>query len=265
LTFRPGAATILGRITRSTFEEVVLKESPTLAIALVAAGVAAAGWFVGNGFVRGRTAGRYVSVKGVAQRDVVADMALWPIRFTASDNVLSEAQKKFDASKGTILAFLSKGGIDTSKTELQSFEVVDAMADRYRSETPSSRFIVSGTLMVRVDDPKLVQVASQNVGELAQSGVVIASGSQYGGGGPTYLFTKLNDSKPEMIAEATASAREAAQQFAKDSGSHLGPIRQASQGVFQILPRDPAPGVAEESQSNKTVRVVTTVEYYLEN
>ncbi|HET6462394.1 MAG TPA: SIMPL domain-containing protein, partial [Candidatus Krumholzibacteria bacterium] len=202
----------------------MLRESPTFAIALVAAGVAVAGWFVGNGFVRGRTAGRSVSVKGVAQRDVVADIALWPIRFTASDNVLVEAQKKFDANKGAILSFLSKSGIDATKTELQSFEVADAMADRYRSQMPSSRFIISGTLMVRVDDPKLAQEASQNVGELAQSGVVIASGNQYGGGGPTYLFTKLNDSKPEMIAEATASAREAAEQFAKDSGSHLGPI-----------------------------------------
>jgi hypothetical protein len=243
----------------------VLKDGPTLAIALLAAGVAAAGWFVGNGFVQGRTADRFVSVKGVAQRDVVADIAFWPVRFTSSDNVLADAQKKFDASRSAILAFLKKNGIEAEKIELQSFEVVDAMADRYRSETPSSRFIISGTLMVRVDDPKLVQQASQNVSELAQNGVVIASGSQYGGGGPTYVYTRLNDSKPEMIAEATASAREAAQQFAKDSGSHLGPIRQASQGVFQILPRDPAPGVAEESQSNKTVRVVTTVEYYLED
>lgn len=242
-----------------------MKDGPTLAIALLAAGVAAAGWFVGNGFVQGRTADRFVSVKGVAQRDVVADIAFWPVRFTSSDNVLADAQKKFDASRSAILAFLKKNGIEAEKIELQSFEVVDAMADRYRSETPSSRFIISGTLMVRVDDPKLVQQASQNVSELAQNGVVIASGSQYGGGGPTYVYTRLNDSKPEMIAEATASAREAAQQFAKDSGSHLGPIRQASQGVFQILPRDPAPGVAEESQSNKTVRVVTTVEYYLED
>jgi len=231
----------------------------------MAVGIAAAGWFVGNGFVRGRTADRYVSVKGVSERDVVADIAIWPIRFTSSDNALAAAQTRFDASRKSILAFLEKSGIDVGHTELQSFEVVDVMADRYRSETPSARFIISGTLMVRVDDPQLVQKASQNVGELAQSGVVIASGSQFGGGGPTYLFTKLNDSKPEMIAEATASAREAAQQFAKDSGSHLGPIRQASQGVFQILPRDPAPGVAEESQANKTVRVVTTVEYYLEH
>jgi uncharacterized protein len=243
----------------------VLKEGSSAAIALLAVGVAAAGWFVGNGFVRGRTADRYVSVKGVSERDVVADIALWPIRFTSSDDVLAQAQKKFDDSKKAILAFLVKNGIEASRTELQSFEVADAMADRYRSQTPSSRFIISGTLMVRVDNPQLVQQASQNVGELAQSGVVITSGSQYGAGGPTYLFTKLNDSKPEMIAEATASAREAAEQFAKDSGSHLGPIRQASQGVFQILPRDRAPGVAEESQSNKTVRVVTTVEYYLEH
>lgn len=243
----------------------MLKEGSALSIALLAVGVALAGWFVGNGFVKGRTADRYVSVKGVSERDVVADIALWPIRFTSSDNALAEAQRKFDASRAAILAFLEKNGIPADHTELQSFEVVDAMADRYRSESAASRFIVSGTVMVRVDDPALVQRASQNVGELAQTGVVIASGSQYGGGGPTYLFTKLNDSKPEMIAEATASAREAAEQFAKDSGSHLGPIRQASQGVFQILPRDRAPGVAEESQLNKTVRVVTTVEYYLED
>jgi hypothetical protein len=244
----------------------LLKEGSSLAIAILAVGVAAAGWFVGNGFVRGRTADRYVSVKGVSERDVVADIAFWPIRFTSSDNILAEAQKKFDGSRAAILAFLGRNGISADHTELQGFEVVDAMADRYRGESgASSRFIISGMLMVRVTDPALVQKASQSVGELAQAGVVIASGSQYGGGGPTYLFTKLNDSKPEMIAEATASAREAAEQFAKDSGSHLGPIRQASQGVFQILPRDRAPGVAEESQSNKTVRVVTTVEYYLEN
>jgi len=243
----------------------MLKTVSTFAVALLAVGIAVSGWFIGNGFVRGRTADRYVSVKGVSERDVVADIALWPIRFTAGDDVLAQAQKKFDDSRQAILAFLQKNGIDASQTELLAFEVIDAMADRYRSDTRSSRFIVSGTLMVRVDDPLIVQKASQNVGELAQTGVVLTSGNQYGGGGPTYLFTKLNDSKPEMIAEATASAREAAEQFAKDSGSHLGPIRQASQGVFQILPRDRAPGVAEESQLNKTVRVVSTVEYYLEH
>jgi hypothetical protein len=241
-----------------------VKEGSAFPVVLLAIGVAAAGWFVGNGFVRGRAADRFVSVKGVSERDVAADIALWPIRFTSTDDVLARAQQKFDESRQAIVAFLARNGIDAARTELQSFEVVDAMADRYRNDAASSRYIINGTLMVRVEDPALVKQASQNVGELAQTGVVITSGQGYGGG-PTYLFTRLNDLKPAMIAEATASARQAAEQFARDSGSRLGPIRQASQGVFQILPRDRAPGVMEESQTNKTVRVVTTVEYILED
>jgi hypothetical protein len=241
-----------------------MREGTPFSVAVLALGVALAGWFVGNGFVRGRTADRFVSVKGVSERDVTADMALWPIRFTSTDDVLARAQQKFDESRQAIVAFLGRNGIGAERAELQAFEVVDALADRYRNDAATSRYIISGTLMVRVEDPELVRRASQNVGELAQTGVVITSGGGYGGG-PTYLFTKLNDLKPEMIAEATASAREAAEQFAKDSESRLGPIRQASQGVFQILPRDRAPGVMEESQVNKTVRVVTTVEYRLED
>ena len=93
--------------------------------------------------------------------------------------------------------------------------------------------------------------------------VLSSGGMGYGSSGPTYLFTRLNDLKPAMIREATASAREAAAQFAADSRSRLGGIRQANQGVFVILPRDQAQGVSEGAQPNKTVRVVTTVQYYL--
>jgi hypothetical protein len=232
---------------------------------VLAVGVALAGWFIGNGFVRSRTADRYVSVKGVSERDVVANMALWPLRFVSTDDNLARAQQKFDESKQAVLAFLGKHAIDAGSVELQNFDVTDILANPYRSEgTVTSRYIISGTLMVRVEDPTLVQKASQDLGSLVQSGVVFSSQGGYGGG-PTYLFTQLNDLKPQMIAEATASAREAAEQFANDSDSELGPIRTASQGVFQILPRDRAPGVSEESQLNKTVRVVTTVEYALED
>ncbi len=234
----------------------------TIALAVA---VALAGWFIGNGFVRGRTADRFVSVKGVSERDVTATMALWPLRFVSTDDNLARAQQKFDESKQAVIAFLGKHAIDASSVELQGFDVTDVLANPYRGDgTVTSRYIISGTLMVRVDDPTLVQKASQDLGSLVQSGVVFSSQGGYGGG-PTFLFTKLNDFKPEMIAEATASAREAAAQFAKDSGSRLGGIRTASQGVFQILPRDRAPGVMEESQLNKTVRVVTTVEYALED
>jgi hypothetical protein len=242
-----------------------MKYASVLACVVLGAGVALAGWFVGNGFVRARSADRFVSVKGVSERDAVADLALWPLRFSATDDDLTRAQAKFDASRKAVMDFLTRHGIEPSRAELQGFEVTDVLANPYRAPgAVASRFIIAGTLMVRVDDPLLVQKASQNLGELVQGGVVFSSQGGFGGG-PTYLFSGLNDLKPEMIAEATASAREAAEQFARDSGSRLGGIRLASQGIFQILPRDRAPGVMEESQINKTVRVVTTVEYALED
>ena len=104
--------------------------------------------------------------------------------------------------------------------------------------------------------------AAQNVSELVDSGVVLSS--DYGPSGPTYLFNGLNDIKPAMIAEATAAARESAQQFARDAEAKLGSLRRANQGVFQILARDQAPGVSEQQQLVKTVRVVSTFDYYLE-
>ncbi|MGH7553651.1 MAG: SIMPL domain-containing protein, partial [Longimicrobiales bacterium] len=141
----------------------------------------------------------------------------------------------------------------------------DAFANIYSGGQPiRARYVVNQTVMVRSTNVDLVLRASVLVGELVSAGVVL-SASQFGPGfaGPTFLFTRLNDLKPEMIREATASAREAAEQFAADSRSRLGGIRQANQGVFVILPRDQAPGIQEQTQLFKTVRVVSTVEYYL--
>jgi len=92
---------------------------------------------------------------------------------------------------------------------------------------------------------------------------VLSSGGEYGNGGPTFIFTGLSKLKPEMIAEPTSRAREAAEQFARDSRSEIGGIRRANQGIFEILPRDQAQGISEASQIVKTVRVVSTIDYAL--
>ena len=81
--------------------------------------------------------------------------------------------------------------------------------------------------------------------------------------GPNYLFDDINALKPSMIAEATKNARMAAEQFARDSGSKLGGILRANQGVFEILPRDKAPMLQQDKQIDKTVRVVATLDYAL--
>lgn len=231
---------------------------------LLALGIAIAGWFVGDGFFKGRAADRFVTVKGVSERDVTADVALWPLRFVSTNDDLGQAQAAIKKSHQKALTFLERHGIDSGAVEVQKLEVNDLLANPYRSGPMQSRYIVTETLMVRTGEPHRVEKASQAVGELVDEGVVLSS---TGGpaSGPTFLFTRLSELKPEMIAEATAEARRAAEQFAEDSGSEMGAIRRANQGVFVILARDRAPGIMEGNQLHKTVRVVSTIEYYLKD
>lgn len=241
-------------------------KSPLVAILasiVVAIGIAVAGWFVSEGLREARTADRYVTVKGLAERGVKADLALWPMRFVATSNALAEAQARIGADAATVVAFLTKAGIDRSDIAVQSLEVTDAFAQPYRSGPVESRFIVAQTLMVRSTDVDRIAAASQGVGDLVGAGVVLSAEGQ--DSGPAYVFTKLRDIKPDMIAQATRGARAAAEQFAADSGSRIGGIRTANQGLFQIQPRDDAPGQMESRQINKTVRVVSTVEYALQH
>jgi hypothetical protein len=229
---------------------------------ILAVGIAFGGWFVGEGFRIGREADRLVSVKGISEREVKADLALWPLRFVTTGDDLVKVQAKSRADADAVRGFLANAGVSADAAQVQGIEVTDVLANAYRSGPIDSRFIVAQTLMVRSTDVDRVDAASQRVGELVDAGVVLSS---EGGAGPYYLFTKLNDIKPEMIAEATKRAREGAEQFAVDSGSRVGGIHRASQGLFQILARDDTPGTMEQRQIHKTVRVVTTIDYLLED
>jgi hypothetical protein len=229
---------------------------------LVALGIAAAGWFAGDAVVRGRSADRYVTVKGVSEREVQADLALWPIQFVVAENELAGAQARSAEASKKVTDFLGRHGIEASQLELQDLSVTDTQANRYGGQPAPRRYVISRTIMVRSTAPEVVFKASQAVGELVDAGVVLSSEGGWNNG-PTFLFTKLNDVKPAMIAEATANGRQAAEQFAKDASSKLGGIRQANQGLFVILPRDQAPGVQEQRQRTKVVRVVSTIDYQL--
>jgi hypothetical protein len=239
-------------------------KSYTTPALILAAGMVLAGALLGAGFRAGRTADRFVTVKGVTEQEVEADLALWPLQISTADNDLATAQDRMNRMVELTRAFLRDNGVTDDQVTIQAFKVQDAQANAYGGGGAPNRFIITQTLMVRSEEPRILQAASQRVGELVEAGVVLTSGQEYGPGGPTYVFTRLNDLKPTMLAQATARAREAAAEFAAASGSRVGKIRRANQGVFQILPRDPAVGQSEQNQLNKTVRVVTTVEYLLE-
>jgi len=233
---------------------------------IVGVGLALGGLFAGEGIVRARTAERVVTVKGVAEREVQAGLAIWPLRISVSDNDLAKGHAKLAADIVRVKDFLIRNGIDTAALELQDFSVTDAYANQYAPQGGiASRYVIRQTVMVRSNDPETVLGASQRIGELVAGGVVFSSGNEFGGGGPTFIFNALGELKPKMIAEATAQARAAAEQFARDSRSRIAGIRSANQGLFEIRPRDEAPGVQESNQINKTVRVVATVEYFLKD
>src|SRR5688572_24401004 len=178
-----------------------------ISLLILALGIGYASTNVYKGLTEFRSYDRYVSVKGLATRDVTADLALWPIAYSETGNDLALLQDSMDQKAKLVLAFLAKNGIEADKTEMQQLSVQDLLAQSYRQEgAAENRFILTQTIMVRTDNIKAVAKAAQNVGELVRQGVVLA---QTGYSGPTYLFTKLNDIKPEMIAEATKNARDA--------------------------------------------------------
>lgn len=235
-----------------------------LASLILAGGLALAGLLTGIGIGRVRSAERFVTVKGISEREAQADLAIWPLRLSAADNDLARAHAQLENSVTRIKQFLARNQIDTTQVARQEFRVMDAYTNQYGgAERITSRYVIRETILVRSSQPQLILAASQRVAELVSAGIVLSSGEEYGGGGPTFIFTGLNQLKPEMIAEATSRAREAAEQFARDSRTSLGGIRRANQGVFEILPRDQAQGITEASQIVKTVRVVATVDYLL--
>jgi hypothetical protein len=235
-----------------------------IAAVLIAAGLALGGWFVGNGFYQGRAAGRYVSVKGVAERSLTADLAIWPVRFVETGNDLKKVQEHIEADANQVMQFLQAQGIASARIRAENLDVTDLYARSYQSGPVKNRFIVAQTLLVRTNKIKVVRKASQHLSALVEKQVVISNQGP-NGGGPYYLFTGLSKIKPKMIHQATVHARAAAQQFAEDSDSQLGGIRRANQGTFSILARDKAPGVSAQTEPLKTVRVVSHLQFYLNN
>ena len=178
------------------------------AAVIVGVAIAGAGWFVGNGIENMRSLDRYVTVKGLAEQNVQADRAVWPITFVATDDVLQTAQAKIETDTKTLIDFLASHGISKEMTELQNLQVTDQLAQSYRSGPIESRYIVNQTIQVRTEDVNAVVAASQDIGKLLQGGIVL--GGQGYNPGPSYMFTGLNDIKPEMIAAGdvlTAAAK----------------------------------------------------------
>jgi hypothetical protein len=220
---------------------------------LLALGGALGGLFIGWGLFRARASDRFVTVKGLAEREVPANLALWPLVFTATAEDLESLQRALDASTAKVVAFLEQR-FPGDEVTVSAPRITDREAQGMRMEgRPLERYVAEVTVTLRSGKIAEVRGAQTGTGELVKQGVPLIRSYEYN---TQYLFTDLDRIKPEMIEEATRDARRAAEQFARDSGSEVGAIRRAQQGYFSIEDRD------SFSPEVKKVRVVTTVEYF---
>lgn len=211
--------------------------------------------FLANAIFEARATERFVTVKGLAEREVDADLAIWPITFKDVGNDLIELQKLVEKRRTVITGFLVERGFSKDNISYSAPKITDAQADYYGNNRPSYRYRVQSTVTLRSSKVQLVKESMEASGELVSKGIVLADNWD---SRATFMFTALNTIKPEMIREATINAREAASTFAEDSGSNVGKIRKATQGYFAISDRD------QNSPDKKIVRVVTTMEFFLE-
>lgn len=238
-------------------------KSRLLSAILVAFGLLSAGFFPGYYYYKTKMEANFVTVKGLAEMNVKADLAVWKIKFVTTNNDLLAAQQEIARQKSAIVAFLQKKGLQTSEISEGRVETNDLMANPYRSSNDmTSRYILSQVITVRSVNVDTVEQALRDNGELVAAGIIFDSQSY--GSPVSYIFTKLNDIKPQMLEEATKNAAEAAAEFAKSSNSRVGRIRTANQGVFSILPAEETPDAMQSQQINKKVRVVSTIQYWLD-
>jgi hypothetical protein len=219
-------------------------------------GLAVLGYLLGSSAVRIKGYERTVSVKGLSEREMPADVAIWPIQFTSADNDLAVLYNRLESDTRRILDFLKSRGFKDSEITVSTPAITDKLAQQYGGNMKVEiRYTATQSITVYTTDIDAVRATMNQLVELGKGGIVF-SGANYGSK-TEFLFTRLNDVKPEMIEEATRKAREVAEKFAKDSNSSLGKIKRAVQGQFSIRDRD------KNTPYIKKIRVVSTIEYYL--
>ena len=224
--------------------------------ALLCAGLLSIGYLLGKSAIEFKEYERTVTVKGLAEREVAADIAIWPIKFIVASNETEALYANLEAKTNAVNQFLAKQGFSNIEITTNAPTIEDRKAQSYgnNGEIPF-RYLATQVMTVYTEQVDAVRESKKQLTQLGKAGVVVV-GDDYSAR-TEYLFNGLNTLKPMMVEEATRQAREVAGKFAQDSNSQLGKIKQARQGQFSIVDRD------SNTPHIKKVRVVSTVEYYL--
>lgn len=222
----------------------------------VCIGLSVLGYLLAQAAIQYKLYERTVVVKGLSERELPADIVIWPIQFNVASNDLGELYATLEQQASVIKNFLLDAGISPDEITVDLPAITDKSAQQYDSGARAAfRYTATQSVTVYSKQVDKAREVMPSLSQLGRQGIVLTG--NYYGIQTEYIFTRLNEIKPEMIEEATRQAREVAEKFAADSQSSLGKIKHASQGQFTISDRD------NNNPHIKQIRVVSTVEYYL--
>jgi len=212
-------------------------------------------------FERVKMDGQTVNVKGYAELPITSDRAEWTTRIVERDPDLKLAYAALERNRLTLMQYLQSHGFAGDAVELGPVDITELkVPDADGNPTNQIEFyLVRQRFSIASNDVQRVTNAARGAGDLISTGINLDSNS------PSYLYTKLEDKKLEMLEKATANARERALLLVGGSGNALGPMRSASQGVFQITPafsnEVSGEGYNDTSSLDKVIKAVVSVEY----
>ncbi len=190
--------------------------------------------------------GSYVEVKGLSEKIVKADTAIWTINFEVKSNNVDSMYADIEKNITAIKSFLKDKGFEDSEINVAP---VNTYQDTYKDAL--FRYNSSTQLSVYTKKVDLVKSASKDTMVLVKKGIVMNQNSV------SFQFSDINSIKPEMLAEALKNAKDTAEKIANESGSSLGSLHRGNQGVFDITDKDPG------SPEYKKIRLVSTLQFLL--
>ncbi len=190
--------------------------------------------------------GSYVEVKGLSEKIVKADTAIWSMSFEVKSNNIDTLYADIEKNIATIKTFLIEKGFETSEINVAP---VNIYQDTYKDA--AFRYNSNNQISVYTKKVDLAKSSSNETLLLVKRGVVLNQNYI------SFEFSDLNSIKPDMLAEAIKNARDTASQFAQNSGSSVGSVSRGNQGVFDITDKDPG------SPEYKKIRLVSTLRFLL--
>ncbi|WP_150467717.1 SIMPL domain-containing protein [Francisella sp. SYW-9] len=214
-------------------------------------GISLSGYFVASSIRHFHDYSKFISVKGLSEKNVTANNAVWTINYSVNSSSIKNLYTELQKSQDIIKDFVTSNGISTTAITYGAINT----SKNQNEKTNHYQFNAYGTITIVTNKIDSVKKLSQKTLSMISKGVIITDSNV------AYNYTILNTIKPDMLTDAIKNAKIAAENFATNSNVKLGSLKDATQGLFTIKNRDNSYG---NSDSQKTIRVVVNAKYLID-